>query len=128
MLDCHSAPRSILPWLPQVKRLTVNFVDTGLSDRHFARDSFHEEVHIVYRTIGPDQIHASEADATLERGQIFQMNPDQLEAQFLLLEAKPEVAPIRPGLLADVFLDTGGDIVNRHSRLAGCLGRPSARR
>ena len=87
-------------------------MDAGLRHRHGSGRTLHEEVHIINRPIRPDQIDAGEADAAAEVGQVFEVDPDELEVQLLLFVLDLEIAAVRLRLFGDMFLDPGGDVVD----------------
>src|SRR5216117_1695068 len=89
--------------LPCVKRLAIDLVDTGLRDRHRAGRTFHEKVHVINRPVSPDQIYTREVNAAAEVGQILQMDADEFQIQFLLVECNLEVSAACLGLLGNMF-------------------------
>jgi hypothetical protein len=121
--DSNLPPGAVLLLFPGVKGLAINLMHAGLRHRHSARCALHEEVHIVNRTISPYQIHTCETDAATESGKIFQMDPDKLKAQFLVVVLEFEIAAVRVRVLGDVFFDAGCDVIDGHFGSVGRLGR-----
>src|SRR5262249_58362989 len=90
---------------PSVERLAVDLVDRRLGDRRRAGQPLHEEVHVVNRTVGADQIDAGDLHSTAEIGEVLRVDADELQLEVLSLERDAEVAVAGARGVEDVLLD-----------------------
>ena len=96
--------------LPGVEGLAVYLVDGRFGDLHRRRITGEKEINVIHVAADVRQVHAGEIAARTQFRQVFGVDSDQLETEFLVAEGKLEISSAQADLLLDVPLDACLDL------------------
>ena len=85
-------------------------MDGRFGDLHRRRITGQKEINVIHVAADVHQVHAGEIAARTQFRQVFGVDSDQLETEFLVAEGKLEISSTQADLLLDVPLDACLDI------------------
>src|SRR4030043_1516048 len=80
-------------------------MDGGFGDLHGRGLTGKKEINVINVAADVHQVHAGEIAARTQLRQVFGVDSDQLETEFLVAEGKLEISSTQADLLLDVILD-----------------------